>query len=117
MTQTPYSDRLPTSQIIDDLLNEADLRAELARAETRIRELERQNRVLTGAADELGDMSIKAQRRMRSVDPSYAGGYEQGMVDAREHILARARLANRNQVVADVRRQLTEAGLDASTAQ
>lgn len=115
MTQTPYSDRLPTSQIIADLLSETELRSQIDRLRAELAECQRRERVLMDAADSLGDMSLRAERRLRESDPSYAAGYEQGMVDAREHILSAGRQANRNRVVADVRRMLAEVGLDPQT--
>ncbi|WP_114906771.1 hypothetical protein [Ornithinimicrobium murale] len=115
MTQTPYSHQLPTHRIIHDLLAEEDLRTRNDVLHAELEEARRQLRVLTAAADSLGDMSLAAQRRLRDIDPAYAGGYEAGMVAARDHVLSVARQADRVRVVSEVTQMLSDVGLDPTT--
>lgn len=112
MTDTPYSDQLPTRRIIQDLLRSGEHDEETCALRAELAEAKRRERVLLNAVKELDHLSLRSMAQYRDADPAYASGYEQGMVDALQHVLSAHRRSDRNRVIETVRGMLTEAGLD-----
>lgn len=111
VTDQPFSDRIPTRPLIQDLLTRTEEQERLAAVTAELSDAHRRLRVVRAATEELDRTSLVAQRRLREADPVYAAGYEQGMVDAREHVLAALRRSSRPEVLAQVRALLASVDL------
>lgn len=112
MNDDTFSDRIPTRALIDDLLDREQQVAALARVTAELDDAQRRLRVVRDATESLDRTSLIAQRRLRAQkSPDYAAGYEQGMLDAAEHVMGALRRSGRTQVLAQVQQLLASADL------